>query len=238
MSNDSEQQNRRRDAAERRTSPRYRLSSPPAVELFDAESGTQYAARLSDLSRGGCYLETDCALPLETDVTLTLKKDGDEVGAHARIVRAFPNKGLGLAFTSMDGDGFRILDAWLSAFVTSTWVAASRRRSQRAAMQIEVRVSGYNTEGTRFTEDTQTVEISAFGGSVTLQTRVHRGQRLVLSYPKSNAAVECMVAHYSAKGALWEVGLAFLIPNQPFWPIVFPPADWSSSDSDTKRSGS
>ena len=47
----------------------------------------------------------------------------------------------------------------------------------------------------RFTEDTTTVEISAFGGSVILKTRVRRGQRLVLSNLQTKVTVECLVAH-------------------------------------------
>jgi hypothetical protein len=223
---------------ERRTSSRYRFSQPPEVEILHAESATSVKVRLGDLSRGGCYVETDCLLPLETEVTVTLKKSGDQVSAQARIVRAFPNQGLGLAFTSIEGDGFRILDSWLTTFVATTWVAANRRRTQRVAMQIEVRVSGDNAEGARFMEDTNTVEISAFGGSVILQAPVRTGQRLVLSDLKTNVTVECMVAHCGTKSTAGQVGLAFIVANRSFWPIVFPPADWPSRDSEAKRSGS
>jgi hypothetical protein len=86
--------------------------------------------------------------------------------------------------------------------------------------------------------DTNTVEISAFGGSVILQTPMRTGQRLVLSNLKTKATAECMVAYCGAKGTAGQVGLAFILANQSFWPIVFPPADWSSRDSEAKRSGS
>jgi PilZ domain len=225
---------RPRKNSDRRTAPRYRLSSPPEVEILRVEGGTPVKARLGDLSRGGCYVETDCALPLETEVTVTLKKSGDHVRAQARVVRAFPNEGLALAFTSMEGEGFRILDSWVSTFVATAWVAASRRKSQRVSMQIEVRVSGYNAEGARFTEDTQTDLISAFGGLVTLRTPVNRGQRLVLSNLQTKVTVECIVAYREAM----QVGLAFVVLNQPFWPVDFPAAEWSHSHSDEKQFGS
>ena len=146
MSDDSKKRGPQRKISERRTSSRYRLSQPPEVEILHAEIGSPVKVRLGDLSEGGCYIETDCSLPLETEITITLKKGGDQVKAQARIVRAFPNKGLALAFTSMEGDGFRILASWLSAFVASTWVSANRRPTQRVALQIGVRVSGYNAE--------------------------------------------------------------------------------------------
>jgi hypothetical protein len=213
------------------------LSQAPEVEIFHAESGTPFNARLRDLSRGGCYIETDCSLPLETEITITLKKSGDEVKAQARIVRAFPSQGLALAFTSMEGNGFRILDSWLSTFVAITWVSANRRRSQRLAMQIKVRVSGYNTEGTRFVEDTNTVEISAYGGSLILHTPMKRGQRLVLTNLQSKVTVECLVVYHEAKDTAWLLGLAFIAANQSFWPVAFPPADWSHRELETKGSG-
>jgi hypothetical protein len=89
-------------------------------------------------------------------------------------------------------------------------------------MQIEVRVSGYNTEGARFTEDTHTDQISAFGGMVILRTPVNRGQRLVLTNRQTKVTVECMVAYREGM----EVG---------FWPVDFPPAEWSPRHPDAKQ---
>jgi hypothetical protein len=224
---------RQRKNSDRRTTPRYRLSSPPEVEILCVESGTPVKACLRDLSQGGCFVETDSLLSLGTELTVTLKKSGDHVRAQARVVRAFPNEGLALAFTEMEGEGFRILDSWMSTFVATSWVEANRRRSQRVAMQIAVRVSGCNAEGARFTEDTHTDEINAFGGLVTLRTPVNRGQRLVLSNLETKVTVECMVADRKAM----QVGLAFVVLNQPFWPIDFPPAEWSPRHPDAKQFG-
>ena len=233
MSHDFQNRDHPPKGSERRTSSRYRLSQAPEVEIVHKKNGTPFNARLVDLSRGGCYIETDCSLPLETEITITLKKSGDEVKAQARIVRAFPDQGLALAFTSMEGNGFQILDSWLSTFVATTWVSANRRKSQRVAMQIKVRISGYNTEGTRFVEDTNTVEISAYGGSVILHTPMNRGQRLVLTNLKSKVTVECLVVYREAKDTAWLLGLAFIVANQSFWQINFPPPDWSHRNSET-----
>ena len=211
---------RQRKKSDRRTAPRYRLSQPPEVEIFRVESGTRVKARLRDLSRGGCFVETDSSLSSGTELTVTLKKSGDHVRAQAQVVRAFPNEGFALAFTAVGGEGFRILDGWMATFVATTWVTASRRRSQRVAMQIEVRVTGYNAKGVRFTEDTHTKVISALGGLVMLQTPVKIGQRLVLTNRQTKVTVECMVAYREGM----TVGLAFLL-NRPFWPVDFPPAE-------------
>jgi Tfp pilus assembly protein PilZ len=223
---------------EQRTSARYRLSPSPEIEILHGDTGAPIQASLGDLSQGGCFVETDSEHPVDSEVTLVLKRGEDRVKARARIVWSVPNKGLGLAFTSMEGDDFRILESWLSIFVATTWTATNRRRTPRAAMKIAVRVTGYNREGARFTEDTHTAVVSAFGGMVLLRTPVNRGQRLVLSILQSKKMVECIVAHSEALGSQWQVGLAFTVLNQPFWPVDFPAADWSSHHPDAKRYGS
>ena len=138
-------------------------------------------ARLGDLSSGGCFVETEYQPDLGIELTLKLKKSGDILKARGQVVRISPGKGLALVFTSMGAEEFRILESWLSIFVATAWVESNRRGTERIAMQIEVRVSGYNSKGTRFTEDTHTVQISGFGCVVTLQTQVNRGKRLTLT---------------------------------------------------------
>src|SRR5438105_13266067 len=114
MSDHPQNRDNQRRASERRTNSRYRLSKPPEVEILHPEIDTEVKARLGDLSRGGCFVETDCLLPVDTEITITLTKSGDQLKAQARVVRAFADKGLALEFVSMEADGFRILDSWLS----------------------------------------------------------------------------------------------------------------------------
>ena len=236
MSDDSKNRTHPHKGPERRTNSRYRLSPPPEIEMWHTKNGTPIKARLGDLSRGGCYVETGSCLPLDTEVTIILEKNGDQVKAQARIVRIFPKRGLGLAFTSMEGNGFRILDTWLATFIATSWVSANRRRSQRVYMEIRVRISGYDAEGKRFVEDTDTVQIGPNGGSVILHTPMKRGQRVVLTNLRSKVTVECLVVCREAKGTAWLLGLAFLVANRSFWPISFPLDDRSYLERETEPS--
>ena len=179
-------------------------------------------------------METDHELPLESEVTVTLKRSGDRIQAIARVARVGPGKGLALEFTFMEREEFQLLDSWISRFVMATWAAANRRKAQRVAMQIKVNVSGYNSEGARFAENTNTIMISAFGCQVLLRNPVKKGQRLVLSNVQSKKSAECLVAEQEGKGAASNIGLAFTVPNQSFWPVDFPPADWSPRHPDAK----
>lgn len=154
---------KQRMSSEHRTSPRYRLTSPPEVEILHAGGGAAILARLGDLSSGGCFVETNYLPPVGTELTVILKKSGDELRGQAQVVRVSPNEGLALVFTAMAAEDFRTLQSWLSIYVATEWVAKNRRRTERVAMPVEVSVSGYNSEGERFTEHTKTIEISGFG---------------------------------------------------------------------------
>ena len=218
--------------SEHRTSPRYRLSSPPEVEILDVESRSTVSARLGDLSCGGCFVETDFLPPVCTELTITLKKSGDLLRAQAQVVRVSPKEGLALVFTSMAAEDFRILQSWLSIYVATEWVAKNRRRSERVTIQIEVSVSGYNSEEVRFTERTTTIQISAFGCLVTLKTPISRGKRVALTNLQTKRTVECLVAYHEDSGAEMRVGLAFITLNQQFWPVEFGAVDWSRLQTD------
>jgi len=207
--------------------PSLKDSTPPEAEILHSGRSATVTVRLGALSRSDCFVETADAAPLESEVTLILKKSGDQVRARARVVRAFPNQGLGLEFLSIEENGLQVLEDWLSTFVGSTWVAATRRRTQRVAMQIAVRVSGGNAKGARFAEETNTIEINSAGCSVILRTPVATGQRLLLRNLKTNISIECMVAYRSNDAIRPLVGLGFLVAADAFWPIVFTPTDWS-----------
>jgi len=219
---------------ERQANPRYRLSPPPEVEILQPDKRTPVRVSLRDISRGGCYIETKCELPLETEVTVTLKRNGDRIRAQARVVRVGPPEGLALQFTSMEAEEFRRLETWLSTYLKANWAAANRRKGHRLAMQIKVKVSGYNGEGARFAEDTITTVINPYGCLVSLRTAVKKGQRLVLSSAQTKKAVECYVVHHEVENKESRVGLAFTVPNQPFWPVDFPSTERAPHFPDQK----
>ena len=114
MSNHFKKQPPPPKASELRRNQRCRLSTPPEAEIFHSENPALITVRLGDLSSGGCFVETSYSVPVETEVTLILTKSGDQVRAQARVVRVFPNKGLGLEFLSIEGNGFQVLQDWLS----------------------------------------------------------------------------------------------------------------------------
>ena len=219
--------------ADRRTNPRYDFIA--AVEVVAAESGTRIETRVRDLSRQGCYVDTNNPLPLGTVTDVRITKSAQLFKAEARVVYSRASKGMGLVFTAIESEYFPTLETWLAESRETSWLAANRRRSQRVLMTIPVRVSGQSAVGLPFEEETHTRAISAHGGLILVSTQVNRGQRLTLSNIQTKAALECVVAHIDRhQGGHPQVGVEFMLPNPIFWHVAFPPKDWTPRHPDAK----
>src|SRR5437879_5615771 len=211
--------------ADRRTHPRYEFFA--AAEVVPAESGARMETRVRDLSQQGCYVDTNDALPLGTITDVRITKGAQPFEARARVVYSRATKGMGLVFTTIEPERLRTLETWLTDSRETSWLAANRRRSQRALMSIPARVSGQNVLGLAFEEETQTRAISAHGALILISAQVYRGQRLTLSNAQTKAVLECVVAHIDRRrGEHPHVGVEFALPNPVFWHVAFPPNDW------------
>jgi hypothetical protein len=96
---------------ERRRAPRYQFTT--TVELVDLKSRMRVQARTSDLSRGGCYVDTSSPLPVDSTVKIRLTKDDRSFAVEARVVYSLPGMGMGLAFTSADPEQVAVLQRWI-----------------------------------------------------------------------------------------------------------------------------
>src|ERR1700682_460442 len=219
--------------ADRRIHPRYEFIA--AVEVRVAESDARIETRVRDLSQQGCYVDTNNPLPLGTVTDVRITKGAQLFEARTRVVYSRAGKGMGLMFAAIEPDQFRTLETWLAESRETSWLAANRRRSQRVLMTIPVRVSGQNGVGLPFEEETHTRAISAHGGLILVSTQVNRGQRLTLSNVQTKAALECVVAHIDRHQKDHpQVGVEFTLPNPMFWPVSFPPKDWTPRHPDAK----
>jgi hypothetical protein len=70
-------------------------------------------ARTSDLSGGGCYVDTTTPLAVDTTVKMRLTKDKRSFTVEARVVYSLPGMGMGLAFTSADPGQVAVLKRWI-----------------------------------------------------------------------------------------------------------------------------
>lgn len=96
---------------DRRTCPRYSFTAE--AEALDANSRAKMTARTSDISRGGCYVDTFCPFPRNSSVMLRIVRDKESLVAKAKVVYSKLGMGMGLSFTALEPDNKRILDRWI-----------------------------------------------------------------------------------------------------------------------------
>ena len=92
-------------------------------------------------------------------------------------------------------------------------------------MRVRVSVSGKNTDGRKFRENTQTIVINAHGGLLYVNQPVENGSMLVLNSPVTQEEQEVRVVYVGEvceKGQ--RVGVEFLTPSPHFWGVEFTPA--------------
>jgi hypothetical protein len=109
---------------------------------------------------------------------------------------------------------------------------ANRRRSERVMLQVPVVVRVTARDGKKVEEETHTVVVNAHGGLMKLQMEIQTGQPILLINAKTKMQQGCRVVRVETSvGGQSAVAFEFDQPAPQFWPIVFPPADWTASVS-------
>jgi hypothetical protein len=98
--------------AERRTQARFPFTA--AAEVSDLRSQTRVSGRCSDLSSGGCYVDTLSPLPVGSVVSVRIVRDSREFEAAAAVTYAHVSMGMGLAFTAIKHEHQEVLRSWIA----------------------------------------------------------------------------------------------------------------------------
>lgn len=96
---------------DRRVLPRYAFTA--AAEALDPQSRSRMTARTSDISRGGCYVDTFSPFPRNANVKIRIARNRENVVADAKVVYSQVGMGMGLCFTALQEEHQRVLDKWL-----------------------------------------------------------------------------------------------------------------------------
>jgi len=100
-------------------------------------------------------------------------------------------------------------------------LSIEKRRCERVPATMPVFVYGL-THGEPFSEHTETANVSAQGGLVTLSAKVERSQTLLITNLQTNEDVACRVARFVKTDAGHTlVGLEFLRSSPRFWSVDF-----------------
>jgi PilZ domain len=103
--------------AERRKAPRYSLVA--IAELTDPGDAKMLSARITQVSRTGCYVDSPKTFPVGTLLKVIISRDQRTFVAKADVIHVQEQIGMGLAFVDPPQDQLKILDSWLAALTSS-----------------------------------------------------------------------------------------------------------------------
>lgn len=97
--------------AERRRNLRFPFTA--TVEAIENKSGTKVTGRTSDLSLGGCYVDTLSPLPVGAEAKVRIQRENVTFEAQAKVIYSLIGMGMGMAFISAQPKQVRIFQNWL-----------------------------------------------------------------------------------------------------------------------------
>ncbi len=95
-------------------------------------------------------------------------------------------------------------------------------------LHMSVLVLAENEERRQIQEEAKTQVVNAHGGLMRMKAHLHVGQSFLLTNPHNGAEMSCRVVRTEDAGLeFFNVAFEFDRPAPKFWPVTFPPADWT-----------
>jgi hypothetical protein len=98
--------------SERRLAIRYPFTA--ATEVIELRSQLRIIGRTADLGPAGCYVDTLAPLPVGAVVRVRMVRDLRTFEAAAAVVYSASSLGMGLAFTKIEPEHQKVLQAWMA----------------------------------------------------------------------------------------------------------------------------
>jgi hypothetical protein len=99
-------------ASDRRKTTRYGFMA--VAELTDPGDAKLISGKVTQISRGGCYVDSPKTFPVGTSLKVIISRDGRTFVAKANIIHVQEQIGMGVAFLDPPQDQLRILDSWIA----------------------------------------------------------------------------------------------------------------------------
>jgi PilZ domain len=99
------------DIPERRRMARFSFIA--TAEVYELRSQTRVAGRCSDLSMGGCYVDTLSPFPVDSALRIVIQHDSREFQAMAVVAYSHISMGMGIRFTEIKPEFRNVLRYWV-----------------------------------------------------------------------------------------------------------------------------
>ena len=108
----------------------------------------------------------------------------------------------------------------------------NRRRSERVVLRVPLQLSAKMPDGKRISIEVYSLVVNAHGGLLDVGMEMLSGQQVILSNPRNEKVASGKIVRVEAsEEGRFSIAFAFEFPAPSFWPISFPPADWSSIEA-------
>jgi hypothetical protein len=106
----------------------------------------------------------------------------------------------------------------------------SRRRSERVLLRMPLQLSAKMPDGKRISIEAHTLVVNAHGGLLDVGMEMLRGQQVILGNARTERVATGKVLRVEgSEQGRFSVAFEFEFPSPSFWPVSFPPPDWSTS---------
>ncbi|MFQ5817025.1 MAG: PilZ domain-containing protein [Terriglobia bacterium] len=129
---------------ERRQHPRYRGAGE--VEATDLATNTAVCGMLSDISRGGCYVDVMSPLAAGTPIRIRINTTDAIVETRGVVRSSHPSMGMGLEFTEMSPENRQRLDTLMGQITGQLAKAASATADPAEVSRYELSQNSLATE--------------------------------------------------------------------------------------------
>jgi PilZ domain len=96
---------------ERRSGNRHSFTA--SAEVVDLGSGARFSTRMTDLSDGGCFVDTMVPFPVGSKVHVKVHQGKNEFETGGTVVYSQYGLGMGVAFENVDPERRKALDRWI-----------------------------------------------------------------------------------------------------------------------------
>ncbi len=96
---------------ERRAGDRHTFTA--SAEVVELGSGARFSTRMTDLSHGGCFVDTMVPFPVGAKVHVKVHQGKNEFETEGVVVYSQHGLGMGVAFDALDPERRKSLDQWI-----------------------------------------------------------------------------------------------------------------------------